>query len=355
LVRLLPSHICTLLMSWLRSKIDKNDEGSFSPQSQAPLLDPTSPQPTLASSPAIDSPLLSDRPEIGRSITTAIGAPHLQVLSQVQGKSTVDPLPSPVSPRKSSSMRARNPSIRPTILPQMTTEAPSYSIGGFMQSGGPSTTTGGAMGNRSAAASTVKLPRSFSTELLPTADDVYGQGTIADVVYEPFTGAPVALLSMPVNKDTLSPTAATGASEDTPARAEDPTRQKMWDYLAHIRGLQAEIAALHLTMDGTGIATSPTLTTGGGKRLGSVGPGMGRAELERRTSVSDPEDMLGSAGGEEGLPESRLPEEGKAQTAAEKEKEAKLDAEFAQLNALFAGKREAMNQIMIKVSLRNLL
>lgn len=218
-----------------------------------------------------------------------------------------------------------------------------------MQPSGHSTTPGGAAGNRSAAASTVKLPRSFSTELLPTADDVYGQGTIADVVYEPFTGAPVALLSIPVKRDTPGPTPPIGASLDTPARTEDPTRQKMWDYLAHIRGLQAEIAALHLTMDGTGIATSPTLTTGGGKRRGSVGPGMGRGELERRTSVADREYMLGSAGGEEGLPESRLPEEGKTQTEAEKEKEAKLDAEFAQLSALFAGKREAMNQIMMKV------
>jgi len=203
------------------------------------------------------------------------------------------------------------------------------------------------MGNRSAAASTAKLPRSFSTELLPTADDVYGQGTIADVVYEPFTGAPVALLSMPLKKDILSPISV---SSDIPARTEDPTRQKMWDYLAHIRSLQAEIAALHLTMDGAGIGTSPTLTTGGGKRRGSVGLGAGRTELERRTSVADPEDMLSSAGGEEGVSESRLPQEGKIHTEAEKEKEAKLDAEFAQLSALFAGKREAMNQIMTKVS-----
>lgn len=221
-----------------------------------------------------------------------------------------------------------------------------------MQSGGQSNPGGGA-GNRSAAASTIKLPRSFSTELLPTADDVYGQGTIADVIYEPFTGAPVALLGMPVRKDTLSPTVTTGASSGIPARTEDPTRQKMWDYLAHIRGLQAEIAALHLTMDGTGIGTSPTLTTGGGKKRGSVGPGMGRAEPDRRTSVADPEDIVGSAGGEEGLAESRLPDEGRRYTEAEKGKEAKLDAEFAQLNALFAGKREAMDQIMMKVSLQN--
>jgi hypothetical protein len=224
-----------------------------------------------------------------------------------------------------------------------------------MQLGGSN--TGGATGNRSAAASTVKLPRSFSTELLPTADDVYGQGTIADVVYEPFTGAPVALLSMPVKRDTLSPTVTTGASSGIPARTEDPTRQKMWDYLAHVRGLQAEIAALHLTMDGAGISTwgsvAPTSTPGGGKRRGSVGPGVGRAELERRTSVADPEDILGGAGGDEGLADSRMHEGGKMRTEAGKEKEAKLDAEFAQLNAQFAGKREAMNQIMTKVSLRN--
>jgi len=217
-----------------------------------------------------------------------------------------------------------------------------------MQSAGHSTMAGG---NRSAAASTVKLPRSFSTELLPTADDVYGEGTIADILYEPFTGAPVARLSMPVKKDTLSPAVATGASSGTPARTEDPTRQTMWDYLAHIRGLQAEIAALHLTMDGAGIGASPTLTTGGGKGRGPVGPGMGRTELGRRTSVADPEDMLGSAGGEEGMAESRLGGEGKTHTVTEKEKEAKLDAEFAQFSALFAGKREAMNQIMTKVTL----
>ena len=350
--RLLPSQICTLPMSWLRFKLDKNDEEALSPQSQVPLLDPTSPQPTLAFSPSIESPLLSDRPEIGRYITTAIDAPHSQVLSQVQGKSTLAPLPSPlVSPPKSSSTRSRNLSPRPTILPQTATEVHSYSLGGFVQSGGHSNTAGGGMGNRSAAASTAKLPRSFSTELLPTADDVYGQGTIADVVYEPFTGAPVALLSMPLKKDTLGPTMTTGASSDIPARAEDATRQKMFDYLAHIRGLQAEIAALHLTMDGAGIGTSPTLTTGAGKRRGSVGPGVGRAELEHRTSVADPEDMLGSAGGEEGLSDSRLPREGKPHAEAEKEKEANLDAEFAQLSALFAGKREAMTQIMTKVSL----
>ena len=225
-----------------------------------------------------------------------------------------------------------------------------------MQSGGHLNTVGGGTGNRSAAESTVKLPRSFSTELLPSPDDVYGQGTIADVVYEPFTGAPMARLGPPVKKDTLSSTVTTGASLGIPARSEDPTRQKMWDYLAHIRGLQAEIAAFHLAMDGAGIGTwgsvAPTSTTGGGKRLGSVGPGMGRAELERRTSVADPEDMFGNAGGEEGSAESRMAEEGKIRREAEKEKEAKLDAEFAQLNALFAGKREAMNQIMTKVSLR---
>jgi hypothetical protein len=337
-------------MSWLRFKLDKNDEEALSPQSQAPLLDPTSPQPTLAFSPSIESPLLSERPEIGRSITTAIDAPHSQVLSQVQWKPNLAPFPSPlVSPPKCSSTRSTNPSTRPTILPQATTDVHSYSLGGFVQSSGHSNTAGGGMGNRSAAASTTKLPRGFSTELLPTADDVYGQGTIADVVYEPFTGAPVALLSMPLKKDTI---VTTGASSDIPARTEDPTRQKMWDYLAHIRGLQAEIAALHLTMDGAGIGTSPTLTTGGGKRRGSMGHGVGRAEFEHRTSVADPEDMLGGAGGDEGLSESRLPHEGKPHTEAEKEKEANLDAEFAELSALFAGKREAMNQIMTKVSLR---
>jgi hypothetical protein len=341
-------------MSFLRFKLDKNDEETFSPLSQAPLLDPTSPQPTLTFSPSIESPLLSDRPEIGRSITTAIDAPHSEVWNQVHGKSTVVPPPSPpVSPPKSSSARSRNPPTRPTILPQTTTEAHSYSLGGFVPTGGHLNTAGGGMGNRSAAASTAKLPRSFSTELLPTADDVYGQGTIADVVYEPFTGAPIALLSIPLKKDTLSPTVITSASSDTPARMEDPTRQKMWDYLAHTRGLQAEIAALHLTMDGAGIGTSPTLTTGGGKSRGSVGPGVGRAEVEHRTSVADPEDMLGSAGGEEGLSESRLPQEGKTYTEAEADKEANLDTEFVQLSALFAGKREAMNQIMTKVSLRN--
>jgi hypothetical protein len=339
---------CTLLMSWLLSKLDKNDEETLSPQSQAPLLDPVSPQPAFTFSPATETPLLGDRPEIERSITTPIGAPHSQVLSAVQGKSTVAPFPSPlVSPTRSPSTRSKNPSNRPAILPQMTTEAHSYSLGGFIQSGGQSSAAGG---SRSAAASTVKLPRSFSTELLPTADDVYGQGTIADVVYEPFTGAPVALLSTPVKKDTIGPTVTTGASSGVPARTEDPTRQKMWDYLAHIRGLQAEIAALHLNMDGAGIGTLPPSTTGGGKRLGSVGPGLGRAELERRTSVADPEDTLGNAGGEEGLAESRAPQEGKTRAEAEKEKEARLDAEFAQLNALFAGKREAMNQIMTKVS-----
>ena len=65
---------------------------------------------------------------------------------------------------------------------------------------------------------------------------------------------------MLVKRDTLSPTVTTGASFDTPVRTEDLTQQKMWDCLAHIHGLQAEIAALHLTMDSTGIATSPTLS-----------------------------------------------------------------------------------------------
>jgi hypothetical protein len=121
----------------------------------------------------------------------------------------------------------------------------SYPIGGFGQSGGSN--TGGATGNRSAAASTVKLPHSFLTELLPTIDDVS--------VYEPFTAAPVALLSTAVKNGTLSPTVTTGASSGIPARTEDPTRQKLWYYLVHARGLQAEVAALHLTMDGAGIGT----------------------------------------------------------------------------------------------------
>jgi len=136
---------------------------------------------------------------------------------------------------------------------------------------------------------------------------------------------------MPLKKDILSPTSG---SSDAPDRTEDLSRQKMWDYPAHIHSLQAEIAALRFTMDSAGIGTSPTLTTGGGKSRGSVGPGVGRAELERRISFADPEDMLSSARGKEGVSESRSPREGKTQTVAEKEKEANLDAEFTQLSAL---------------------
>jgi len=119
-------------------------------------------------------------------------------------------------------------------------------------------------------------------------------------LYDPFTGVTTGILS-----PTSSSAAAKKSTED------------LWVHLARIRSLQADVARLHLTMEGIGLAESTV------PHLRSTGP---RAAVGER--LEDDENADGDGGVE-----------------AEKRRE----REFERSERRFDGRKEEIGQIMTKV------
>jgi len=120
-----------------------------------------------------------------------------------------------------------------------------------------------------------------------------------ELLYDPFTG---------VTTGVLSPASSSAAKKST---------EDLWVHLTRIRSLQADVARLHLTMEGIGIAESTV------PHLRSAGP---RAVGER---LEDDDESSDGDGGVE----------------AEKRRE----REFERSERRFDGRKEEIGQIMSKV------
>jgi hypothetical protein len=170
----------------------------------------------------------------------------------------------------------------------------------------------------------------------------------ADRLFDPFTGKPVATLSP--RYDASNSLKVYGSQLDiagkqrNPADLEDPARQKMWDYLAKIRSLQAEVAAMHLAMDGHGLGDPWGARPGMHSRSGSVNYGK-----DAKSSFMD------NASGSkvfETLPRSTAIAGDSDSDDEKKTKKNEKDAEaFVELNRMFERKQEALKAVTAKVSL----
>jgi hypothetical protein len=122
--------------------------------------------------------------------------------------------------------------------------------------------------------------------------------------YDPFTGVAIGVLS----PTSSAKNSGSGSSED------------LWAHLTRIRSLQADVARLHLTMEGIGIGDSVT------PHLRSAAP---RAVGER---LEDDEDSDGGGG----------------------EAEKRRAREFERSEQMFDRRKEEIGQIMAKASVHPL-
>jgi hypothetical protein len=173
----------------------------------------------------------------------------------------------------------------------------------------------------------------------------------ADRLFDPFTGKPVATLSPRNDAFNNNQGLKVGGSQldlaskqRNSADLEDPARQKMWDYLARIRSLQAEVATMHLAMDGHGLGDPWGGRPGAHSRSGSVSYGK---------DAKSP--FMENASGSkvfETLPRSTAIA---GDSDSEDEKRAKKNEkgaeEFVELNRMFERKQEALKAVTAKVSL----
>ena len=158
-----------------------------------------------------------------------------------------------------------------------------------------------------------------SIDTLPAAtSDAPGSVTTSsspppELLYDPFTG---------VTTGVLSPAACSSSSPSA-----KKTTEELWVHLARIRSLQADVARLHLTMEGIGLAEStvPHLrSTGGGG-----GPRAAAAAVLVGERLEDDDEGADGDGGVE----------------AEKRRE----REFERSERRFDGRKEEIGQIMTKV------
>ncbi|KAG8761528.1 hypothetical protein FRC14_002715 [Serendipita sp. 396] len=172
----------------------------------------------------------------------------------------------------------------------------------------------------------------------------------SDRLFDSFTGKPIATLHT-TRFDPL-PTIDQGGGPDVTGKhrntgdMEDPARQKMWDYLAKIRSLQAEVAAMHFAMDGQALGEPWGARPGGRSRSGSVNFGpkdlIGKSSfLERNSSapkVTVQPEPLGRKRRDNESEEERIGE-----------KNAKMDEEFQALDRMYEEKQEMLNAVTSKL------
>jgi len=129
--------------------------------------------------------------------------------------------------------------------------------------------------------------------------------TALDTVFDPFTGVSIGVLASP------------SGQSDTPVAKEE-----LWAHLARLRTLQADIASLHVTMEGIGVG-EPLAT---------------RGERVRKRS------MIGTR-----LEEDTADSEG--DEAAEERRRKEREREFELSERQFETRKEEIGRIMGKVSL----
>ncbi|KIM33033.1 hypothetical protein M408DRAFT_62574 [Serendipita vermifera MAFF 305830] len=179
-----------------------------------------------------------------------------------------------------------------------------------------------------------------------------------DRLFDPFTGRPLAVLNSskqePLQSIPQGDTLGTlpqgdsqvdlGAKHRSSGDLEDPVRQKMWDYLARIRSLQAEVAAMHLTMDGHALGDPWGARSGMRSRSGSVNftkDGM-KTAFPDTSSTKIPTATL-----EPVLP--KLKGDGNSDEEARERQKEKAAEEFGELEKMFEKKQEALKSVMIKL------
>jgi hypothetical protein len=199
------------------------------PSSQEPT------HPTVAPSAVIDAPpvataLTSEQPQKG-VFTAALNTPHDAVLAELQGH----PPGHDLSARRDAT---------------------------------PSTSALGMQSIDTLPAAGSDAPGSVATSTSPPPESLY----------DPFTGAAIGI---------LFPTPSAKINSSSSSSSED-----LWAHLTRIRSLQADVARLHLTMEGIGVgdAVTPHLRSAGPRAVGerleddedSDGDGGGGSEAEKR-------------------------------------------------------------------------
>ncbi|KAG6910522.1 hypothetical protein DXG01_009941 [Tephrocybe rancida] len=110
--------------------------------------------------------------------------------------------------------------------------------------------------------------------LTPSLTELRDTTAPKEVVYEPYDGTPIGLLTPPPFDITRQPAATT--LTDLP----DGKKEEQWEHLSQVLDLQNEVARMHLEMEGVGIGDGKGKTTGKGRK------GKGKADLntwENRT------------------------------------------------------------------------
>ncbi|ETW87001.1 hypothetical protein HETIRDRAFT_166524 [Heterobasidion irregulare TC 32-1] len=153
----------------------------------------------------------------------------------------------------------------------------------------------------------------MSSDTLPRTD---GLSSPLDTLYDPFTGAPLGVLSLVSSApdETQNKNVGIGAKEE------------LWTHLARIRSLQAEIAGMHVTMEGIGV--------GLGKPSGS------RGAAGRRGGGTERLDGDGAEEGAEGI-------EGEGEEAGERRLQERED-EFEKSEEKFEIRKAEIDGIMHK-------
>ncbi|CAG8641315.1 10042_t:CDS:2 [Acaulospora colombiana] len=146
--------------------------------------------------------------------------------------------------------------------------------------------------------------------------------------------------------DPFSAVDYTAAKHRSSGDMEDPSQQKMWEYLARIRSLQADVAAMHLAMDGHGLGDpwGTTRAGGGRSRSGSMNQ---TKESTKALFVETP-----SIAKMPMTPDAPLMRPIGDDSDDEKEgnkKGNKGTEEFSDLNKMFEKKQEALKSVMEKL------
>lgn len=203
---------------------------------------------------------------------------------------------------------------------------------------------------------------------LPTARSQRNPSTVnladeelegTDRLFDQFTGRTIAILNAPERGgllpipqgDTLGTQGESqadgGGKHRSSGDLEDPVRQKMWDYLARIRSLQAEVAAMHLAMDGHALG-DPWGTTRPGIRSRSGSVNFTKDGM--KTAFTDGSSTK-LAATPEALPKARMAGDSDSDAERRQETKEKRDEEFGELDKMFERKQEALKSVMAKVCL----
>ena len=199
---------------------------------------------------------------------------------------------------------------------------------------------------------TARSQRNSSTVNLAEEDL---EGT--DRLFDPFTGRTIAVLNAsgrdglaPIPQgDTLSMQGErqgdVGVKHRSTGDMEDPVRQKMWDHLARIRSLQAEVAAMHLNVDGHALGDPWGARPGIRSRTGSVN----FSKDGVKTMFTDGSSTKLATITSEAMIKTRIASDSDSDEERLQETREKRMEEFGELERMFERKQEALKSVMAKV------